>query len=106
MGLSYLETVLARAERATKAPWVVRKTGMISTHRSVDPILGSHNHTPYIQDNNADFIAHSRTDVPELVKRLQFSIQLLRHMAKDGGFEIEHVITNKLESHPNESEEK
>lgn len=55
-------------ESATPGEWNARPTGMNQEHmRDINSILSSHNRTPYIAVNNADFIAAFRNHAKELI---------------------------------------
>ncbi len=75
---TYADQCLERAEKATKGPW---KAG----------------HS-YHFEKNAEFIAHSRTDVPELARRLKKACDLLGAL-KCGHYDTEW-LADELEKLP------
>lgn len=101
---TYIEQVLERAEAATEGPWSV---GESRPHI----ILPSNNPDEYALavcekwrrtsredypiEANALFIAHARTDVPELALRLKKAIEALRYM--DDTFGVIKVFIQELE---------
>lgn len=58
---TYADECLERAEKATEGPW---KSGVTYHH-----------------EQNAKFIAHARTDVPELARRLKKACETIRELA-------------------------
>lgn len=93
---SYPDTCIERAEKATEGPWKNVGDCLITEydsngpdgHRGASPEY--YNCTGYeggfpIPDNravaDAEFIAHARTDVPELARRLNTAIRRLRELS-------------------------
>ncbi len=81
-----LEEIRARAEKATPGPW--RTGGDCEEYRSAYvettwAVDGEHTElvTDYLKPADADFIAHSRTDIPKLVAALEAVANL--HYASD-----------------------
>lgn len=72
MNTERLDQIEARANAATEGPWVAEATSIYGA-----PYGGGHSYAfPMIADlvkweANADFIAHARTDVPDLVAALR-----------------------------------
>ena len=62
-----LDAIEARAEAATPGPWINNRNGVV--------IVESHPLAPTVSENSswddADLIAHARTDVPALVAELR-----------------------------------
>lgn len=74
---TYADTCLERAEKATEGPWnLVRGKWVcceiIPAGETSDSIA------EYYLPKNGDFIAHARTDVPELARRLKLACDALR----------------------------
>lgn len=71
---TYAEACLERAEKATEGPW----------HRvaaNVEKSKHGHITTTWTFPDNAEFIAHARTDVPELARRLDSACDAIRKAA-------------------------
>jgi len=70
--LTYLDEVDARVAAATEGPWVeANGTVMHSTFYGLAPVTG-----------NAEFIAHSRSDVPRMSKALRAVLAVIQHDAR------------------------
>lgn len=89
MTKSYIDEVLERAENATRGPW-----GMIQYDGWT--LLDERGAVIRIE-NDLEFIAHARTDIPELVRRLKKAITYLR--AYDST-RFEKELADELESYP------
>jgi hypothetical protein len=77
MKKTYADICLERAEKATEEPWLVKH------HRSFGNLFRLDNPQTANQfvsqyEPNREFIAHSRTDVPELSRRLKKACEALR----------------------------
>jgi len=80
MDAKYLEEIKARCEKATAGEWIAFEDEIVNSHENArgaryTPIV-SHvkGRECWLKHEDAEFIAHSRTDVPELlaeVERLQ-----------------------------------
>lgn len=89
MKKTYADECLERAERATKEPWIKWKghyeivAGKV-TENTRGCLRGKYKPICEMDDlgtnkmNNTKFIAHARTDVPELARRLKKACQILR----------------------------
>lgn len=83
---TYAEECIERANAATEGPWIVYKTDFadhpdgIKSKSEDDIICGSiqYEQSGINTKETAEFIAHSRVDVPELARRLQLACQELR----------------------------
>lgn len=95
---NYIDEVLARAEKATEGPWLYRSDNSSKqaieceecgnefpeqgySLRSIDEYTVLHGELYGMESlcqPNGEFIAHARTDVPELAKRLQIAIRYIR----------------------------
>lgn len=81
---TYAEICLARANASTTGPWVASLD-----HNEWPKIIGVKGHcegcvgwlAPYL-DEDAEFIAHARTDVPELAIRLKTAIEIIKTQHK------------------------
>lgn len=71
MKKTYADECLERAEKATEGPW----------ESSCDNVATSDFHICATYNNDEEFIAHARTDVPELAKRLKIALKELRRAA-------------------------
>jgi shikimate kinase len=81
---TYLAGIKERAEGATAGPWRWDEdfgdegdTGLALTNDSGAEVVGAYNHhccsfrdDPSVEDNDAEFIAHSRTDLPRVADAL------------------------------------
>ncbi len=85
-----LDDIEAKARAATPGPWTVRKTGMVEDMRNVSfKVLGnianSHNHTPYIDRENAEHIAQmSPSTTLALVSALRVAWGALESVYESG----------------------
>lgn len=104
---TYADTCLERAEKATEGPW---HTGHLSEvrfdHADIDSATGETIAEDVFGTYNRVFIAHSRTDVPELARRLKVACELLRDIepylhpnARGPWFNI-RALVDKLEAIP------
>lgn len=59
-----IDEIRARVEVATPGPWRAHPDGLVWAERPGDPVSGS------TETEDAEFIAHARTDVPWLLDRL------------------------------------
>ncbi len=72
-----LEEIKARAEAATEGPWKAVRTQI------ANDIYGRKHIGHITYDANADFIAHSRTDIPALVEALEVAVRALTEISDD-----------------------
>lgn len=99
---SYIDECLERAEKATLGPWVGDEFEMVATKA---PVLIKGNKRLVWADDyhmnewDAEFIKHARTDVPELCNRLKTAIEELKNVR------VHPYIIEKLEA-PLERNEK
>lgn len=68
MTKTYPDESLERAEKATEGPW----------EASCDTVSVPDQVICYTHNNDEEFIAHARTDVPELARRLKRACDFLR----------------------------
>jgi len=79
-----LAEIKAREQKASKAPWRER----VGDHgcAGIDGILPQHHpkfpHLPFFTPEDATFIAHSRSDVPNLAASYERAVELLREAYK------------------------
>lgn len=87
---TYLASIKERAEAATPGPWRWDEdfgdggdTGLALTNDSGAEVVGAYNHhccsfrdDPSVEDNDAAFIAHSRTDLPRVADALLAVLEL------------------------------
>lgn len=87
---TYIEECLQRAREATKGPWIVAqmedRTYIESTANIPDSDSNVLVDEHYLTELDAEFIAHARTDVPELVSRLKRAIEVLRLIKETNGY--------------------
>lgn len=86
--MNYIEECLDRAEKATEGPWEAQVSLSIQTEKemekkrnrvaSVRGITVWGKYSAISCKDEAEFIAHSRTDVPELCRRLKKACEWLR----------------------------
>lgn len=81
---TYAQTCLERAEKATEGPWRFRIVNE-ETYLGNLPTPEIVNSSGIYPNTHADFelIAHSRTDVVELARRLEKATQSLRDIATE-----------------------
>ena len=86
MKKTYADECLERAEEATGGPWSEYQYGVCSekVYNSVNERL---NICGEVKPRDAEFIAHSRTDVVELARKLKKACDRLRFAAKRFYFE-------------------
>lgn len=84
---TFADQCLDRAETATEGPWStgVNKPWIVLPAVNMDEYaiaacdrFRNNNELDYPREDNAQFIAHARTDVPELARRLKRACTLLR----------------------------
>lgn len=90
MTKTYADTCLERASKATEGPWVwatLRQSGqwtycpaLITAADPIRDVIEADSYTLSLLVTDAEFIAHSRTDVPELARRLNRACETLRAM--------------------------
>lgn len=81
-----LEEIKARAENATDGPWECgTDEGDHGNHPCVDFFPGGHKNSRAtlpldagMLDEDAEFIAHSRTDIPRLVETIETLVRILQ----------------------------
>jgi len=87
---TYLAGIKERADAATAGPWRWDEsfgdegdTGLALTSDSGAEVVGAYNHhccsfrdDPSVEDNDAEFIAHSRTDLPRVADALLAVLEL------------------------------
>lgn len=97
MAKSYIDQVLERAEKATVGPWKHEPSnhgyrllyqpflrygkyweGNENDWEIINGLPDNVNKIETYHHNDAEFIAHARTDVPELARRLKKACDLLR----------------------------
>ena len=92
-----LEEIRARAEQATLGPWRTGgdseeyRSAYVETTWAVD---GEHTElvTDYLKPADAEFIAHSRTDVPKLVTALEAVEALVTSTPQVSGLGGPHTL--------------
>lgn len=84
---SYADLCIERAEKASEGPWETNGATVNGMYCLNIP--------------DADFIAHSRTDVPELARRLQAVCKFLKKLDQRYLFNFEKMI-DELEAMPEE----
>lgn len=82
MGLNYIDDCLERAQKATPGPWQQFSNTVEGTSCNYIESDRGWVTTVFTGFKNADFIAHARTDVEELAKRLKKAIEACRTEAK------------------------
>ena len=94
-----LDAIQRRADAATPGPWISERHDLTlyvaNTTGELDPInLGYVGNRP---ERNAEFIAHARTDVPDLLAlvreqaaKLEAATQLIADLADPGVCEFDH----------------
>jgi hypothetical protein len=80
---THLQTIAARAEKVTPGPWIgpdfdgwIEAKGhgfVVHAEASTDPENES-DKVRYKRPDDAEFIAHARTDIPKLVKALEYCV--------------------------------
>lgn len=95
---TYAEVCIERAKLANEGPWTAAACG--DDYRKV---VGGSGWAIVIDVSpmDADFIAASRTDVPELAKRLQRACDELRTYSKYV-YGIDSMLADELEDMPND----
>ena len=78
---TYAQQCLERAEKATPGPWHIGHMNESYPFADVDDSEGM-SIGEEIHLDSATFIAHSRTDVVELAKRLERAINIVRAITK------------------------
>lgn len=99
---TYPDTCLERAAKATKGPWWLETealSDMFIAHGSKTDLSAQFDVLESYDKDDFDFIAHSRTDVVELARRLKRACEELRAYAED---EIAHKFIDELEAMPEE----
>ena len=78
-----LEEIRARAEKATEGPWEVEGPSMPGPDDSL-AVTTDGGVVAYVQPtvDDAEFIAHSRTDVPKLVAALEAVEAIAKHVSQ------------------------
>jgi hypothetical protein len=107
MKKTYADICLERAEKATSGPWKMSGSGFnleVSSPKE-NLIIHSVNGHKAIRWHEVDveFIAHSRTDVPELARRLKRAVEYLRLESNCSGKKILNTIADELEAMTEES---
>lgn len=93
---TYADECLERAEGAAEGPW--RVTPYEYGFRILE-VNGCSDWLKLIYEGDAEFIAHARTDVPELSRRLKHACMVLRANAvywKNAGADDSFYALNKL----------
>ncbi len=86
MKKTYADKCLERAEKATEGPWTVIDDEYGLRIPEVKGICeGCVGWLKPAYEEEAEFIAHSRTDVPELARRLKAAIDLLKDFENTKG---------------------
>ena len=111
MKKTFADICLERAEKATVGPWTHSSTchqvnHVYSEHQGfiVSDLVGSiakiRSGRYEFQKLNGEFIAHARTDVPELARRLNKSIEIGKNLAmalEQRGFASAPLLVHLLE---------
>lgn len=76
-----------REQKATKGPWEVLGAKIFPTHKNnyVASCTPGNHHSIIMVENNASFIAHSRTDVPTLLNDLDEAMEAVRNYGRHQG---------------------
>lgn len=83
---NYITECLERAEKATEGPWAINhKYGQVWAPKSQLFISTETKITDTDYDDEVIFIAHARTDVPELARRLKKACEYLRGASDEFG---------------------
>lgn len=87
---SYADQCLDRAEKATEGPWEAQVSLSIQTEKemekkrnrvaSVRGITVWGKYSAISCKDEAEFIAHARTDVPELARRLKKACEIIKEL--------------------------
>lgn len=101
MGMNYIDLCIERAEKATEGPWEYDGEDLLipSTPKEGKKCYGFVAHDEQRQ-NDFPFIAHSRTDVPELARRLKKACEYLRLESVCSRKKILNTIADELEAMP------
>lgn len=95
---NYIDQCLERAEKATEGPWKQIGNEVVSkNHEANIKCYGIALNQQLV--NNSDFIAHARTDVPELARRLKRACLRLREKAdtySHRGANVQHHLWDEL----------
>ncbi len=105
---TYADICLERAERATEGPWDVTSdlpSWAVASLKAQTDVVGTLNRAyriPFRKNlgcelNDAEFIAHARTDVPELARRLTEACRILRLTSHNKGFSGLKDLADELE---------
>lgn len=96
---SYLQEVKERAEKATPGAWLHEK------HKDdyvFPPASCGEDHPPVCDVSNsnsrdADFIAHSRTDIPKLLAMLEEALEAIRFYANKNAWNKNELKVSKAQ---------
>lgn len=97
--LSYADQCLQRAEKATEGPWTCSDIGSIHSPSGKPIQTGGPECESETCYANALHIAHGRTDVPELARRLKEAIEALR---SECSYDFDQ-IADRLEAMPEQT---
>lgn len=77
---TYADECLERAGKATEGPWSWYRESVLSSKVSPSCVLSTdgYNNNYDAESGDREFIAHARTDVPELARRLKLAIEILK----------------------------
>jgi hypothetical protein len=95
--MTYANKCLERAEKATKGPWSFRGWTVNAIYDDdAFPLQVNTEFESAKQD--AEFIAHARTDVPELARRLKKACESLRGIGLATGTKYPDELADELEN--------
>jgi hypothetical protein len=116
MKKTYADVCLERAENATPGPWIPQEKiwsnqyaddvyfkYKIVVNKDKEKIVGDER----TDDSNAEFIASSRSDVPELAKRLKRACEILREIHAHFSFASKTMndLADELEAMPEDEDQ-
>jgi len=110
---TYADECLERAEKATEGPWFLVSdlpTYGVAAHPHLnDPVITKNRlyrvptRTNFgCSEEDAEFIAHAREDVPELARRLKMACEQLRRAERDTWERKYGDLADELEAIPEE----
>ncbi len=85
MKLTDIERLEELEKKATPGEWSCRQSGMFEDSYSIEGIVRSHNHTPYVRKDDAELIAAARNALPALIrdwKRLRETVEFYAYSNK------------------------
>jgi hypothetical protein len=91
MTRTYADICLESAEKATNGPWIEKNDWYIEKPNGIRLAEA-------YDVRNIQFIAHARTDVPELSRRLKRACDALRMVCVHSDFSLYKDLADELES--------